>query len=56
MRSASFVPHVDHVSVSPTNGNRPTQGQRKTLTRVGIEAQSVEQGGNCSSVGRAAAI
>ena len=26
-----------HVSVSPTNGNGPTQGQRKTLTRVGIE-------------------
>ena len=26
-----------HVSVSPTNGDGPTQGQRKTLTRVGIE-------------------
>ena len=25
-----------HVSVSPTNGNGPTQGQRKTLTRVGV--------------------
>ena len=25
------------MSVSPTNGNGPTQGQRKTLTRVGIE-------------------
>ena len=25
-----------HVSVSPTDGNGPTQGQRKTLTRVGI--------------------
>ena len=24
------------VSVSPTDGNGPTQGQRKTLTRVGI--------------------
>ena len=23
--------------VSPTDGNGPTQGQRKTLTRVGIE-------------------
>ena len=26
-----------HISVSPANGNGPTQGQRKTLTRVGIE-------------------
>ena len=24
---------IYHVSVSPTNGNGPTQGQRKTLTR-----------------------
>ena len=23
---------MNHVSVSPTNGNGPTQGQRKTLT------------------------
>ena len=28
---------MNHVSVSPTNGNGPTQEQRKTLTRVGIE-------------------
>ena len=28
---------MNHVSVSPTDGNEPTQGQRKTLTRVGIE-------------------
>ena len=28
---------MNHVSVSPTHGNGPTQGQRKTLTRVGIE-------------------
>ena len=27
---------MNHVSVSPTDGNGPTQGQRKTLTRVGI--------------------
>ena len=27
---------MKHVSVSPTDGNGPTQGQRKTLTRVGI--------------------
>ena len=25
---------MNHVSVSPTDGNGPTQGQRKTLTRV----------------------
>ena len=28
---------MNHVSVSPTDGNGPTQGQRKTPTRVGIE-------------------
>ena len=28
---------MNHVSVSPTDGNGPTQGQRKTLTRVGID-------------------
>ena len=27
---------IYHVSVSPTDGNGPTQGQRKTLTRVGF--------------------
>ena len=27
---------IYHVSVSPTDGNGPTQGQRKTLTRVGL--------------------
>ena len=37
MRSARFLSHMNHVSVSPTDGNGPTQGQRKTLTRVGIE-------------------
>ena len=25
---------MNHVSVTPTNGNGPTQGQRKTLTSV----------------------
>ena len=35
--SAIFVSHMNHVSVSPTDGTGPTQGQRKTLTRVGIE-------------------
>ena len=28
---------MNHVSASPTDGNGPTQGQRKTLTRVGNE-------------------
>ena len=28
---------MNHVSVSPTDGNGPTQGHRQTLTRVGIE-------------------
>ena len=28
---------MNHVSVSPTDGNGPTRGQRKPLTRVGIE-------------------
>ena len=32
MRSARFLSHMNHVSVSPTDGNGPTQGQRKTLT------------------------
>ena len=29
--------HLDHVSISPTDGIGPTQGQRKTLTMVGFE-------------------
>ena len=37
MWSARFQSHMNHVSVSPTDENGPTQGQRKTLTRVGIE-------------------
>ena len=32
-----FSSHVNHVSVSPTNGIGPTRGRRKTLIRVGIE-------------------
>ena len=35
--SVVFYPYMNHVSVGPTNGNGPTRGQRKTLTRVGIE-------------------
>ena len=34
--SARFLSHMNHVSVSPTVGTGPTQGQRKTMTRVGI--------------------
>ena len=46
---------MNHVSVSPTDGNGPTQGQKKTLTRVGIEPsvlvgqrteKNSDQGGN----------
>ena len=32
MWNASYVPHMNQMNVSPTNGNGPTQGQRKTLT------------------------
>ena len=39
---ARFLSHMNHVSVSPTDGNGPTQGQRKTLTRVGIEPTTFE--------------
>ena len=31
-----FSTHVNHMSVSPTKGIGPTQGQRNTLTRVEI--------------------
>ena len=33
---------IYHVSVSPTDGIGPTQGQRKTLSRVGIEPTTFE--------------
>ena len=36
MWSARFLSHMNHLSVSPTDGNGPTQGQRKTLTKVGV--------------------
>ena len=32
---------MSHISVSPTNGNGFTQGQRKTLTRMGIESHDL---------------
>ena len=35
--NCQFSTHIDHVNVSPTDAIGPTQGQRKTLTRVGIE-------------------
>ena len=37
MWSARFLSRMNHVSASPTDENGPRQGQRKTLTRVGIE-------------------
>ena len=40
---------IYHVSVSPTDGNRPTQGQRKTLTRVGFEPTTFEFDHRCST-------
>ena len=49
MWSASFVPHMNHVSVSRTNGNGPTQGQRKTLTRVRIEPTTFGLDQRCST-------
>ena len=49
MWSASFVPHMNHVSVSPTNGNGPTQGQRKTLTGMGIEPTTIALDHRCST-------
>ena len=41
---------MNHVSVSPTDGNGPTQGQRKTLTRVGIEPTTFGLDHRCSKV------
>ena len=49
MRSASFVTHMNHVSVSPTSGNGPTQGKRKTLIRVGIEPTTFGLDHRCST-------
>ena len=40
---------IYHVSVSPTDGNGSTQGQRKTLTRVGFEPTTFEFDLRCST-------
>ena len=40
---------IYHVSVSPTDGNGPTQGQRKTLTRVGFEPTTLGFDHHCST-------
>ena len=40
---------MNHVSVSSTDGNGPTQGQRKTLTRVGIEPTTFGLDHRCSA-------
>ena len=42
---------IYHVSVSLTDGNGPTQGQRKTLTRVGFEPTTFEFDHRCSTDG-----
>ena len=42
---------MNHMSVSPTNGNGPTQGQRETLTRVGIEPMTFGLDHCCSTDG-----
>ena len=34
---------MNHVSVSPTDGNWPTQGQKKTLIRVGNEPTTLRR-------------
>ena len=43
-----FSTHLHHVSVSPTDGIGATQGQRKTLTRVGIEPMTFGFDHRCS--------
>ena len=40
---------IEHVSVSPTDGIGPTQGQRKTLTRVGAEPTTFGFDHGCST-------
>ena len=40
---------IYHGSVSPTDGNGPTQGQRKTLTRLGFEPTTFEFDPRCST-------
>ena len=40
---------IYHVSVSPIDGNGPTQGQRKTLTRVGFEPTTFGFDHRCST-------
>ena len=40
---------IYHVSISPTDGNGPTQGQRKTLTKVGFEPTTFEFDHRCST-------
>ena len=40
---------MNHVSVSSTDGNGRTQGQRKTLTRVGIEPTTFGLDHRCSA-------
>ena len=48
-RTVLMFQPIYHVSVSPTDGNEPTQGQRKTLTRVGFEPTTFEFDHRCST-------
>ena len=43
------VQPINHVSVGPTDGIGPTQGQVKTLTRVGIEHKTFGFDHRCST-------
>ena len=45
MWSANYLTHMNHVRVSPTDGNRSTQGQRKTLTHLYFVYVSVRPAG-----------
>ena len=40
---------IDHVNISPTDGIGPTQGQIKTLTRVGIKPTTFAFDHRCST-------
>ena len=53
MCSANFLP-IEDVSVCPIDGIEPTQGQRKTLTRVESELTTVK-GRGPNSISRASA-
>ena len=43
--------HVIHLSVGPSNGTKPTPGQRRTLSRVGMEPRASALDNRCSTNG-----